>query len=197
MKTSTSFLVVICLVAGLAAAAGCGKSTTKLQDTPETLARLETCNKTLTEAERRIAALETSAEAESLGAGGDVVVRVEGGDFVITAGQGARGGAGPQLDDATLAANSKIFMDFVSKSRTAIQRCYEQALKRNVALGNSSVKLSLAANFSPAGVVKKLTVKPTVDSGFDSCLSGVAGKWKLPVAVAGSTYQANLELRPN
>lgn len=194
---SPSFYGGLCCVVGLALATGCGKSTTKLQDKPETLARLETCNKTLTEAERRIAALETAAEAQSLAAGGDVVVRLEGTEFVITAGQGERGGAGPQLDDATLAANSKIFMDFVGKSRTAIQRCYEQALKRNVTLGNSSIKLSLAANFAATGAVKKLTVKPTVDSGFDSCLSGVAGKWKLPVAVAGSTYQANIELRPN
>lgn len=175
---------------------GCGKTTTKVEDKPETLARIETCNKTLSEAERRIAALETELEAAKLAAGGEVTVKIEGSNFVVTP-PVAGAGPGPQLDDKTLAANSKLFIDFVGKSRSAIQRCYEQALKRNASLGNSSVKLLISATFAAPGEFKKLSLKPDIDDGFAGCMSGVAGKWKLPAASAGSTYQANVELRPN
>lgn len=195
-RTENAMIRAAALIGLIASGVGCGKTTTKIEDKPETLARIDTCNKTLSEAERRIAALETELEVAKLAAGGEVTVKIEGSNFVVTP-PAVGAGPGPQLDDATLAANSKLFVDFVGKSRAPIQRCYEQALKRNASLGNGSVKLSISATFAAVGEFKKLTLKPDIDDGFAGCMNGVAGKWKLPTAKAGSTYQANIELRPN
>jgi hypothetical protein len=106
------------------------------------------------------------------------------------------GGAGPAIDDATATAMSNQFLDIVSKSRGSIQKCYEQALKKSTGLASRTVNLKLSASFAASGSFNRVSFSPELPEGFDTCLRGVASKWKMPSQKASMTFQASVKLTP-
>ncbi len=186
------------LVLGLAAvlASGC-KGETVYQDTPDTLAKLKACESEkdqkaslIKQYEDQIATLQRAPTTP-----GDIVVTIEGTALTVKPHTGGGGGS-PAIDDATAAKQSQAFLDLVSKSRGAIQKCYEQALKKNSALQARTISLKLSAGFSASGDFTRTSFQPSLGDVFDNCLRTVAGKWKMPPAPAGMTFQANVSLSP-
>jgi len=173
---------------------GC-KGETKFKDTPETLAKLDNCSKQLAEKSKLIqdyadrnAALELAAQQP-----GEIVVTIEGDALTVKPG---RAGGTPAIDDKTATAMSQDFLDQVSKSRGAIQKCYEQALKKNTGLQARTVTLKLSASFAATGVFQRTSFNPSLGDTFDNCLRGVASRWKLKPASQTMTFQASVSLVP-
>lgn len=192
---SISRLPVI-LTAAAVLAAGCSGKT-EVRDNPDTLAKLKSCeterdNKAslIKQYEDQIAQLQRATPA-----GGEILVTIEGTALSVKPHTG--GGTGPApIDDATAAKQSQAFLDLVSRSRGAIQKCYEQALKKNSALQARSISLKLSASFSAAGDFARSSFNPSLGDVFDTCMRTVAGKWKMPAAPAPMTFQANVSLSP-
>jgi hypothetical protein len=176
--------------------AGC-KGETKYKDTQETLARLDNCNKQVAEKDKliqsyadRIAQLERDSAQP-----GEIVVTIEG--DALTVKPRAGGGTGtPGVDDATATAMSQDFLEQVRKSRGQIQKCYEQALKKNAGLQARTVTLKLSASFAATGLFQRMSFNPSLGDTFDNCLRTVAGKWKMKPAPQAMTFQAPVSLVP-
>lgn len=144
-----SLLLVIAVSAAASTAAGC-KAKKELVDRPETLDLLKKCQDNAEESKKLI----TSYEAEirrleqSATAAGETVVTIEGEALKV---RPAAPGAQQTLDPKIAAAQSRSFLDIVQKSRGPIQKCYEQALKRDTNLQARTVTLNVSASFSAAG----------------------------------------------
>jgi hypothetical protein len=190
MKTFRSLFVVVLAVAAC-------KGDTKYKDTPETLAKLDNCNKALSEKDKlikdyedRIASLERNQASPN-----EILVAIEG-DAVVIKQRTGGGGGEPPVDDKVAAAQSQDFLGQVQKSKGAIQKCYEQALKKNTGLQAQKVTLKLSASFAAAGTFQKTSFNPSLGDTFDNCLRNVATKWKLKPAPASMTFQAQVALVP-
>ena len=194
MKPSAPFA----LLTAVAFITGC-KGDTKYVDKPETLAQLQNCNTQLAEKDKlikldadRIAELERGAAQP-----GEFVVTIEGDALQIKPGHGTNGGGGGKIDDETAKMFSADFLSQVQKSRGAIQKCYEQALKNNTGLQARTVTLKLSASFAATGSFQRTSFNPSLGDTFDNCLRGVAGKWKLSKpAPQAMTFQAQVSLVP-
>ena len=101
------------------------------------------------------------------------------------------------IDDKATAAASKEFLDVVAKSRGAIQKCYEQALKKNTGLQAKTITLSVSASFSNAGAYKSASFSPSLGDTFDNCIKTVASKWQLPANSPAMTFKAQVSLTPS
>jgi len=178
-----------------AALAGC-KGETVYKDTPDTLAKLDACGKQLAEKDKLIKDYETEIATLQRGGaqGGELVVTIEGDVLKIRQRKG--GPAVPAIDDATAAKQSQAFLDMVSRSRGAIQKCYEQALKKNAGLQAVTISMTLSASFQASGAFTRMSTSKSLGDHFDGCLRSVASKWKLPAAPQAMTFQAPLSLSP-
>jgi hypothetical protein len=189
-----SALVAALLVLGVAA---CRKEVAK--DKPETLAKLSDCETRaakLADKDRLIATYEaeiTRLKAE--GANQEFSFVIEGDALTLKSRPSGSGGA--PVDDKMAAQLSQQFIDVVNKSRGSIQKCYEQALKKNTGLQARTLSLTVSANFSPAGAYTRGSFSPQLGDAFDGCMKGVATKWKLPAASQGMSFQATVSLSPS
>ena len=185
------------LLTGALAGAGAGcKAKEKLVDRPETLDSLKKCQDNAEENKRLIASYEAEIrrlEQNGAGAGaGEIVVTIEGEI------KPARPGApAVTIDPKLVAAQSQSFIDIVQKSRGAIQKCYEQALKKDTGLQARTVTLNVSASFTAAGQFQRTSFSPVISEAFDSCMRSVAGKWQLPAAAQGMTFKAQVSLTPS
>lgn len=172
------------------------KGESKVSDTPETLAKLDNCQKGAADKEKLIKDYESQiAELEKNKANGnEIVLTIEGNALTVKAGAG---GAPPVIDEKAAAAGSQKFLDIVSKSRGAIQKCYEQALKKNTGLQAKTITLKVSASFAATGDFQKTSFSPSVSDTFDQCLRAVASKWSLPGSTQAMTFQAQVSLTPN
>jgi hypothetical protein len=175
-------------------ASGC-KGETVVKDNPDTLTALDVCKKTLDEKNKLITALQEEA-ARTKPTGGEIVVAIEGN--ALTVKPGAPGVARP-IDDKAAAAASKDFLDLVAKSRGAIQKCYEQALKKNSALQARTITLTVSASFSAAGTYSTSNFSASTPLGdtFDGCMKTIASKWQLPTTSPAMTFKAQVSLTPS
>src|SRR5207253_9021335 len=94
------------------------------------------------------------------GSGAEIVMSIEGN--TLTVHPGKPGEAPHPIDDKVAAAASKEFLDVVAKSRGAIQRCYEQALKKNTGLQQRTVTLNVSASFSNTGAYRDSAFTPSL-----------------------------------
>jgi hypothetical protein len=185
------------IVLAIVALAACKSPTAK--DKPETLARLSDCETRvaqIAEKDRLIATYEaeiTRLKAES--AGGSYAFLIEG-DALVIKGRPTNSGGAP-IDDKLAGELSQQFIDVVNKSRGSIQKCYEQALKKNTGLQAKTISMTVTANFSPAGDYTRGSFAPALGDAFDSCMKGVAARWKLPPASRGMSFQATVSLSPS
>jgi hypothetical protein len=131
------------------------------------------------------------------GSGAEIVVSIEGN--ALTVKPGKPGAPPPPIDDKATAAASKEFLNVVAKSRGAIQKCYEQALKKNTGLQARTVTLTVSATFANSGAYKDSSFAASAPLGevFDACIKTVASKWALPTSSPAMTFKAQVSLTPS
>ena len=193
MRTSTASFVLLLgsLTAGLL---GCkAKEVIKADD--ETIKQLDDCKRDREEKDKYIAKLqEENTRLQVQKGGGEIVVTIEGGKTTVKAGQ--PGGTLP-IDERAAAAGAQEFLGVVERSRGAIQKCYEQALKKSAGLHSQKVSLTVYATFTPAGSVASSTSAPSLGEPFDGCFKQVAQKWTVKGSSSSMTYRSVVELTPS
>jgi len=190
--TRTSIVTTLIMVVSLGL--GC-KGETVVKPDPQTKADLDQCLKDKAEKEKLIKAEEdeNARLMREKGSGAEIVVSIEGN--ALTVKPGAPGEVRP-LDDKVVGEASKEFLNVVERSRGAIQKCYEQALKKNTGLQAKTVTLSVSASFN-AGQFKSSNFAPSLGDTFDNCIRTVASKWALPPTSPAMTFKAQVSLTPS
>jgi hypothetical protein len=190
--TRTSIVTTLIVVVGLGV--GC-KGETVIKPDPQTKADLDQCLKDKAEKEKLIKAEEdeNARLMREKGSGAEFVVSIEGN--ALTVKPGAPGEVRP-LDDKVVGEASKDFLNVVERSRGAIQKCYEQALKKNTGLQAKTVTLQVSASFT-AGQFKSSNFAPSLGDTFDNCIRTVASKWTLPTTSPAMTFKAQVSLTPS
>jgi hypothetical protein len=194
--TRTSIVTSLAaLMMALGTTSGC-KGDKVVQPDPKPQADLEQClrnkvekDKLIKDEEDEIARLRRE-KASSV----EIVVSIEGN--ALTVKQGAPGEVRP-VDDKTVSEASKEFLNVVAKSRGAIQKCYEQALKKNTGLQAKTVTLSVSASFAPSGQFKSSNFAPSLGESFDQCIRTVSSKWVLSTNSPAMTFKAQVSLTPS
>lgn len=183
------------IVIFLFAMVGC-KGETVTKDNPDTVRDLDSCKKTLDEKNKLVQALqdENASLMRGQGSGGEIVVSIEGNALTVRPG---KPGEVRPIDDKTAAAASKEFLNVVEKSRGSIQKCYEQALKKNTGLQAKSITLTVSASFSAQGAYQTSSFSPSLGDTFDNCIRTVASKWVLPTTSPAMTFKAQVSLTPS
>jgi hypothetical protein len=128
------------------------------------------------------------------GSGGEIVIAIEGNALTVRPG---KPGEVRPIDDKAAAAASKEFLNVVEKSRGAIQKCYEQALKKNTGLQAKTITLTVSASFSAQGAYQNSSFSPSLGDTFDNCIKTVASKWGLPTNSPAMTFKAQVSLTPS
>lgn len=179
---------------------GC-KGKTIEKDNPQTLDTLQKCEANLQEKVAYINTLnERITELESGGASGDgaVVVSIEGEVMKISAGadKGPNSGGGDAKGNAKDVELYEAFVTQLKRSRGAIKKCYQAALKKNTALSARTVTLSIGVDYKTSGQVKAAQFSPRVSEQFDQCMDGVASNWTLPAMPRAVSFNYNQTLTP-
>jgi hypothetical protein len=180
MRSRTKIAIGLALALGL----GC-KGETKVQADPQTVAALDMCEKNGAEKDKLIKSVqdENARCLKDHADSGEYVVTIEGANVTVKARpSGGGGGNNVPVDDKQLAAASKAFTDQVVKSRGAIQKCYEQALKKDANLQARTVSLIISASFQTTGSYRdgSASFTPELGTTFDSCMRAIAQKWTVP-----------------
>jgi hypothetical protein len=188
----TSSAVLLSLLA--ASLASCKGKEVVTHD-PEAAKQLADCKRDKEEKDKLIGMLQDeNAKLQVKKGGGDIVVTIEGGNMVVKAGQ--PGGALP-VDEKVAAAGAQEFLGIVERSRGAIQKCYEQALKKSSGLQSQEVSLTVYATFTPAGAVASSSSAPSLGEPFDGCFKQVAQKWTVKGSSSSMTYRSVVQLKPS
>lgn len=194
-STSTTSLVSF---AAVALVAGCGEKKV-IQPDPQTKADLDACISAKSEKEKYCTSLQDEVarltREQGSGGGGEIVVSIEGN--ALTVKPAKPGEPARPIDDKAAGEASKQFIDVVAKSRGAIQKCYEQALKKDSSLQARTVTLTVSASFSNAGAYKSASFAPSLGDAFDQCIRSVATKWQLPTNSPAMTFKAQVSLTPS
>ena len=185
----------IWILVAACALAGC-KGETVVKPDPQTQADLDNCNKNSAEKDKRIAALqdENAELMRKQGSGPEIVVSIEGNALTV---KPYTGPSAPPIDDKVAAQASKEFLNVVARSRGAIQKCYEQALKKNTGLQARTVTLTVSASFANSGAYKDSSFAPSLGDTFDNCIKTVASHWALPTNSPAMTFKAQVSLQPS
>jgi hypothetical protein len=188
---------VIAILLPTMLALGC-KGETVAKDNPDTIRDLDICRKTLEESKKLAQALqdENARLMRGSGTGNEIVVAIEGNMMTV---RPAKPGETRPIDDKVVAAASKEFEDLVHKSRGAIQKCYEQVLKKDTALQARTVTLTVSATFTGQGAYQNSSFHATQNLGdtFDNCMKTIAQKWALPQNSQTMTFKAQVSLTPS
>lgn len=192
--------VLVASVALTVALAGMNcKGKTVVKDNPQTAESLAQCQSNLQEKVLYINTLnEAITKLESAGAAdGEVVVRIEGDVLEIIAGKG-KGPHGPK-DPKGNAKDTELYDAFVKRvrgSRGSIKKCYQNALKKNAALGTRTVTLAIGVQYKTSGTVKKASFTPRVSEQFNQCMDSIAKKWSLPAMPRAVSFSYKQTLTP-
>ena len=178
---------------------GC-KGKTTVKDNPETIEQLDNCEANRKEKVEYINTLnERITELESGGAGdGPIVVNIEGSAMVITAGKdsGPNKTGGDPKGSAKDAELYEAFVKQLKRSRGAIKKCYQNALKKNNALSTTTVTLNIGVDYKTSGQVKGAAFTPRVSEQFNQCMDGVAKNWTLPSMPRSVSFNYKQTLTP-
>ena len=187
-RTSTTLVLLVL---------GACKGETKIQADPKTQADLDSCRAAITEKDKLCKSLEDDIARltrEKGSAPGDIVVSIEGNALTVKPG---KPGEVRPIDDKVAGEASKQFIDVVARSRGAIQKCYEQALRKDTGLQARTVTLTVSASFSQAGAYRAASFSPSLGDAFDTCIKTVASKWALPQSSPAMTFKAQVSLTPS
>lgn len=193
MRTPLIKLVVL----AAAVAAGC-KGETKTVENQTTVDDLKKCQEAKAEKDKLITQL-TDEKAQWMRdkgttTGNEITVTIEGNTLTVKPGPV---GTNPPVDTKLAGEASKQFIDVVAKSRGAIQKCYEAALKKDTNLQARTITLTVSASFSQAGAYRDANFSPSLGGTFDSCIKTVASKWALPQNSPAMTFKAQVSLTPS
>jgi hypothetical protein len=174
------------------------KGETKIQIDPQTqkdltdcTANLKTKQDVITQLQDENTKLQTKQPVAS-----EVLLAIEGNVLTVKPGGGGGQVATRPLTDAASLAAGNQFIDLVRKSRGAIQKCYEQQLKKTSGLQSKTITLTVKASFTTAGAYQTASFSPSIGDTFDSCMKSVASNWKLPQNSVAMTFQAPVTLTP-
>lgn len=175
------------------------KGDTVVKDNPETADKLKACAEKSTAKDALIASYEAEIAKLKLGAApaGDGFTMVIEGEALAIKARPAGGGGGNNVDDKLALELSNQYIELVKKSRGNIQKCYEQALKKNTGLQARTIPMTVTSKFSGTGAVAKASFEPRLDAEFASCMQAVATRWKLPPTAAGMSFQSTVSLSPS
>jgi len=196
--TSQRFAIVLSSVLALGFVSGGCKGETKTVPDPQTVSQLDACKKNAEEKDKLIKALQD--ETDSLrkgtgsGSGGEITVVIEGNALTVKPGTGP---VNPPVDPKVASALSQNFLDLVNKSRGAIQKCYEQALKKNSGIQARTITLTINASFVPAGTYRDSAFSPSLDTTFDACMKTIATHWQMPANLPIVNFKAQVSLTPS
>ena len=186
----------IAILLPVACAFGC-KGETVYKPDPDMERALKVCQDTLAEKNKLNQALtDENMRMMNKGTGSEITVAFEGTLLTV---KPAKPGETRPVDDKVVAAASKGFEDLVQKSRGAIQKCYEQVLKKDTNLQSTTVTLTVQATFSGQGAYQGSAFHSTKDLGgkFDDCMKTIAEKWTLPANSQTMTFKAQVSLTPS
>lgn len=183
------------VIVGLLIALGCKQTVVKPD--PETQRELEVCKKTLEEKNKLVQAIQDeNARLMRGGTGTEIVVAIEGNALTVRPG---KPGEVRPVEDKIAAAAARDFIDVVQKSRGSIQRCYEQALKKNSSLQAQAITLTVSANFTDQGAYQNASFSASAPLGndFESCMKTVASKWQMPPSTQTKAFKTQVSLTPS
>jgi hypothetical protein len=164
-------------------------------DTPQTKKALEDCLQVQKDQKQLISSLqEENTQLQTKQTSSEILVTIEGTALTV---KPAKPGEVRPVDDKVAAAASKEFIDVVRRSRGAIQKCYEQALKKTTGLQSKTITLTVSASFSQAGAYQNAKFAPSLGDTFDNCMRAVATSWKLPQNSPAMTFQTQVSLTPS
>ena len=173
---------------------GC-KGDTVVKIDPQTKTDLDNCNQTLKDQKALIAQLqEENTKLQTKQVASEVTLKIEGTALTVRPGQ--PGQPPPPMDDKASIAASNEFLDVVRKSKGAIQKCYEQALKKTTGLQNKPITLVVQASFANSGAYKNASFSPSLGDTFDACIRAVATRWVLPANSPAMNFVAQVALTP-
>jgi hypothetical protein len=188
MRHSIAYLIAACALAGC-------KGETVTKPDPQTAQDLQNCKQNGAEKDKAIQALQDeNAELMKKQSGGEIVVTIEGNALKV---QPYKGPGTPPVDEKVAAQASTEFINMVAKSRGAIQKCYEQALKKNTGLQARTVPLTVSASFTSNGAYRDSSFAPSLGDTFDNCIKTVASHWQLPTNSPAMTFRATVTLTPS
>lgn len=188
MMRLSSVILASLLALGLG---GCkGKEASKPDH--ELLKQLADCQRDKQEKDKYIAKLqEENTRLQVQKGGGEIVVTIEGGNLTV------KPGGHQPIDERAAAAGAQEFLDVVGRSRGAIQKCYEQALKKSSGLHGQDVNLTVYATFTPQGAVSRSSTAPSLGEPFDGCFKQVAQKWTIKGSSPSMEYRTVVKLKPS
>lgn len=186
---------LLALAAPLLLASACkGEVVTK--DSPETLAALTGCQDSVKSKDDYIKQLEqrlADLELQLSQAKDEVTVTFSGNEMTIS-------GEGPSVrQGGPVKADQELFAAFdkqVQGSRSAMQRCYQNALKRDTSLQARSITMTIDVRFTATGKVSKANFRPGISDAFVSCMNSITERWSLPGAASGISFQQPVSLSP-
>jgi hypothetical protein len=190
-------LAIVLSFSCLAVAAGC-KGETKTVPDPQTKSDLDACRKNAEEKDKLVKAVQDENDYlrahQGSGSGGEITVVIEGNALTIKPGGGT---VNPPFDPKAAVAASGQFLDLVNKSRGAIQKCYEGALKKNTGIQAKTITLTINASFATTGAYKDSSFSPSLDNAFDTCIKTVATHWAMPQNLPLLNFKAQVSLTPS
>jgi hypothetical protein len=190
------------IVAVVVVGPGC-KGETKVKDSPQTIAALQTCQSTIKDKEKYIKDLNARvAELKGGGASEEgIVVTFKGPPWKITgvtgAPKGGKSNGGPKFS-GDIAKLSETFIQKVNLSRGRIKKCYTLALKKDSGLQARTINLKIKVRYAGSGKVASARFSPQISSSFASCMRRVSQRWTVPAPGESISLDfPNLTLTPN
>ena len=100
--------------------------------------------------------------------------------------------------DVTPTLNPKEASRIVMQGASAMQQCYERALKKNASLQfKSGLGVTLGITVKPTGQVETVDVNPSVDKDMTQCFKTTVLRWKFPSFTGTAvTIEQRLTLTP-
>jgi hypothetical protein len=190
--------LLLCALTAGALSWGC-KGETKLKDTPDTLRKLEDCKTLTAEKDKRIEQLEKDVAELKAQAAGEVTINIAGdGTWVIKGGSGPNTAGRPPdpRGNAKDAELYKAFLNHVNVSRSAIKKCYQNALKKDSSLDQRAITLTITVRYSSSGKVQTVGLDKRISDTFSACMDNVAHDWTVPAAPQSFTFRAPVTLMP-
>jgi hypothetical protein len=154
------------------------------------------CQKDLTQAKDQIAALKRQL-AQAI-ADPSKVTLTDPDIIELVASRKANRGPDAAGGDLTPTLNPKEASRIVMQGASAMQQCYERALKKNASLQfKQGLGVTLGITVKPSGQVEAVDVNPTVDKDMTQCFKTTVQRWKFPTFTGSAvTIEQKLTLTP-
>jgi hypothetical protein len=154
------------------------------------------CNKDLTQAKDQIGLLKKQL-AQALAEPSKVVLTDP--DIIeLVASRKNRPAPSAEGGDVTPTLNPKEASRIVMQGASAMQQCYERALKKNASLQyKAGLGVTLGITVKPTGQVEMVDVNPSVDKDMTQCFKTTVLRWKFPTFTGTAvTIEQKLTLTP-